>query len=174
MFIGIVKCIVFAITISILYSVIGYLNHKKADDGGKMQSDTQYIVRVPSALKHVYKAMFLLGIALFFIFLAFKVRGNESVTMGHLYFALVFATIGFFVMLWASRWSIVVTGASMEIYGLLHKKAELSMQDVGKVEIGKKDAMILYDTGGRKLITVDGLAENYDCLAKSLEENGKM
>ena len=23
-------------------------------------------------------------------------------------------------------------------------------------------------------ITVDGLAENYDCLAKSLEENGKM
>ena len=25
-----------------------------------------------------------------------------------------------------------------------------------------------------KLITVDGLAENYDCLAKSLEENGKM
>ena len=48
------------------------------------------------------------------------------------------------------------------------------MQDVGKVEIGKKDAMILYDTAGRKLITVDGLAENYDCLAKSLEENGKM
>ena len=90
------------------------------------------------------------------------------------YFALVFATIGFLVMLWASRWSIVVTGASMEIYGLLHKKAELSMQDVGKVEIGKKDAMILYDTAGRKLITVDGLAENYDCLAKSLEENGKM
>lgn len=31
MFIGIVKCIVFAITISILYGVIGYLNHKKAD-----------------------------------------------------------------------------------------------------------------------------------------------
>ena len=31
MFIGIVKCIVFAITISILYGVIGYLNHKEAD-----------------------------------------------------------------------------------------------------------------------------------------------
>ena len=141
---------------------------------GKIQSDAQYIVTLPSALKYVYMAMFLLGIALFFIFLAFKVSGNESVTMGHLYFALVFATIGFLVMLWASRWSIVVTGTSMEIYGLLHKKAELSMQDVGKVEIGKKDAMILYDTAGRKLITVDGLAENYDCLAKSLEENGKM
>lgn len=118
--------------------------------------------------------MFLLGIASFFIFLAFKVSGNESVTMGHLYCALVFATIGLLVMLWASRWSIVVTGTSMEIYGLLHKKVELSMQDVGKVEIGKKDAMILYDKAGRKLITVDGLAENYDCLARSLKKNGKI
>ena len=165
---------VLMIVFSILYGVIGHLNRKKIAISGKIQSDAQYIVTLPSALKYVYMAMFLLGIALFFIFLAFKVSGNESVTMGHLYFALVFATIGFLVMLWASRWSIVVTGASMEIYGLLHKKAELSMQDVGKVEIGKKDAMILYDTAGRKLITVDGLAENYDCLAKSLEENGKM
>ena len=165
---------VLMIVFSILYGVIGHLNRKKIAISGKIQSDAQYIVTLPSALKYVYMAMFLLGIALFFIFLAFKVSGNESVTMGHLYFALVFATIGFLVTLWASRWSIVVTGASMEIYGLLHKKAELSMQDVGKVEIGKKDAMILYDTAGRKLITVDGLAENYDCLAKSLEENGKM
>ena len=165
---------VLMIVFSILYGVIGHLNRKKIAISGKTQSDAQYIVTLPSALKYVYMAMFLLGIALFFIFLAFKVSGNESVTMGHLYFALVFATIGLLVMLWASRWSIVVTGASMEIYGLLHKKAELSMQDVGKVEIGKKDAMILYDTAGRKLITVDGLAENYDCLAKSLEENGKM
>ena len=62
----------------------------------------------------------------------------------------------------------------MEIHGLLYKKAELSMQDIGKVEIGKKDAMILYDKAGRKLITVDGLAENYDCLARDLKENGKM
>lgn len=67
-----------------------------------------------------------------------------------------------------------MTGTSMEIYGLLHKKVELSMQDVGKVEIGKKDAMILYDKAGRKLITVDGLAENYDCLARSLKKNGKI
>lgn len=141
---------------------------------GKIQSDAQFIVTLPSALKYVYMAMFLLGIASFFIFLAFKVSGNESVTMGHLYFALVFATIGLLVMLWASRWSIVVTGTSMEIYGLLHKKAELSMQDVGKVEIGKKDAMILSDKAGRKLVTVDVLAENYERLARSLKENGKM
>jgi len=60
----------------------------------------------------------------------------------------------------------------MEIHGLLHK-AELSMQDIGKVEIGKKDAMILYDKAGRKLITADGLTENYDRLQSSLKANGK-
>lgn len=174
MTIGIVKCIAFAIAISILYGVLGYLNRKKAAVSGRMQSDARYIVTLPSALKYVYMAMFLLGIALFFIFLAFKVSGNESVTMGRLYFALAFAGIGLLVMLWASRWSIVVTGTSMEIHGLLHKKAELSMQDIGKVEIGKKDAMILYDKAWRRLITVDGLAENYDRLAKNLKENRKM
>lgn len=174
MTIDIVKCIAFAIAISILYGVFGYLNRKKAAVSGRMQSDAQYIVTLPSALKYVYKAMFLLGIALFFIFLAFKVSGNESVTMGHLYFALAFAGIGLFVMLWASRWSIVVTGTSMEIHRLLHKKAELSMQDIGKVGIGKKDAMILSDKAGRKLVIVDVLAENYERLARSLKENGKM
>ena len=47
------------------------------------------------------------------------------------------------------------------------------MQDIGKVEIGKKDAMILYDKAGRKLITADGLTENYDRLQSSLKANGK-
>ena len=174
MAIDIVKCIALVIAISILYGVFGYLNRKKAAVSGRMQSDAQYIVTLLSALKYVYMAMFLLGIALFFIFLAFKLSGNKSVTMGHLYFALAFAGIGLLIMVWASRWSIIVTGASMEIHRLLHKKAELSMQDIGKVEIGKKDAMILYDKAGRKLITVDGLAENYDCLTRDLKENGKM
>ena len=68
--------------------------------------------------------------------------------MGHLYFSLVFAGIGLLVMIWALRWSILVTGSSMEIHVLLHKKVELSMQDIGKVEIGKKDAMILYNKAG--------------------------
>lgn len=138
MTIDIVKCIVFAIAVSILYGVIGHLNRKKIAISGKIQSDAQYIVTLPSALKYVYMAMFLLGIALFFIFLAFKVSGNESVTMGHLYFALVFATIGFLVTLWASRWSIVVTGASMEIYGLLHKKPNCPCRMSAKWKLAKR------------------------------------
>ena len=73
MTIDIVKYIVFAIAVSILYGVIGHLNRKKNAISGKIQSDAQYIVTLPSALKYVYMAMFLLGVALFFIFLAFKV-----------------------------------------------------------------------------------------------------
>lgn len=118
--------------------------------------------------------MFGLGIGLFFVFLVLKVTGNATVTMGHLYFSLVFAGIGLLVLLWASRWSVLVTGMNMEIHGLLHKKVQLSMQDIGKVKIGKKDALILYDKAGKKLITIDELSENYDRLQKSLQSSGKM
>lgn len=41
------------------------------------------------------------------------------------------------------------------------------------MEIGKKDAMILYDKAGRKLFIADGLTENYDRLQSSLKANGK-
>ena len=164
MTIGIVKCIVFAIAVSILYGVIGHLNRKRTSVSGKMQSDAQYVVTLPSALKYVYMAMFLLGIALFFIFLAFTVSGNESVTMGHLYFALVFATIGLLVMLWVSRWSVVVTGASMEIHGLLHKKPMWGDRIFEKCGIGRDEGgdggKTLEIRGKRRLSARDGGA-NY-------------
>ncbi len=174
MTIHIVKCIICAIALGVLCGVIGYRNHRKSAVSNKKQNDTQYVVGVPSALKYVYMAMFLLGIGLFLIFLVFKVSGNESVTMGHLYFSLVFAGIGLLVMIWASRWSILVKESKMELRRMFHKRAELFIQDIGKVEIGKKDAMILYDKVGRKLITIDGLSENYDRFARSLQLNGKI
>ena len=174
MTIHIVKCIICAIALGVLCGVIGYRNHRKSAVSSKKQNDTQYVVGVPSALKYVYMAMFMLGIGLFLIFLAFKVSGNESVTMGHLYFSLVFAGIGLLVMIWASRWSILVKESKMELRRMFHKRAELFIQDIGKVEIGKKDAMILYDKVGRKLITIDGLSENYDRFARSLQLNGKI
>ena len=174
MTIHIVKCIICAIALGVLCGVIGYRNHRKPAVNSKKQSDTQYVVGVPSALKYVYMAMFLLGIGLFLIFLVFKVSGNESVTMGHLYFSLVFAGIGLFVIIWVSRWSILVKESKMELRRMFHKRAELFIQDIGKVEIGKKDAMILYDKVGGKLITIDGLSENYDRFARSLQLNGKI
>lgn len=174
MTIHIVKCIICAIALGVLCGVIEYRNHRKPAVSSKKQNDAQYVVGVPSALKYVYMAMFLLGIGLFLIFLVFKVSGNESVTMGHLYFSLVFAGIGLLVMIWASRWSILVKESKMELRRMFHKRAELFIQDIGKVEIGKKDAMILYDKVGRKLITIDGLSENYDRFARSLQLNEKI
>ena len=51
MTIDIVKCIVFAIAVSILYGVIGHLNRKKIAISGKIQSDAQYIVTLATVYK---------------------------------------------------------------------------------------------------------------------------
>lgn len=173
MTVSMVRSLVYAIAMSALYGVIEYLNHRKAGVNGRTQHDTQYVVRVPSALRYVYMTMFLLGTGLFLVFLIFKVNGNDSVTMGHLYFSLVFAGIGLLVMIWASRWSILVTDSKMEIHRLFHKKAELSIEDIGKTERTKKNAIILYDRSRKKLITIDSLSENYDRFARSLRLNEK-
>lgn len=79
---SIVKCVVYAITICVLYGVIEYLNNRNNSVKGSSQDDTHYIVRVPSALKYVYMTMFILGIILFVVFLLFKAKGNASVTNG--------------------------------------------------------------------------------------------
>lgn len=88
---GIAKCIVYAVTICILYIVIGSMNNRNSGKKRGSQNDSQYIVRIPSALKYVYMIMFLMGIFLFFVFLLFKIKGNATVTMGHLWFSLIFA-----------------------------------------------------------------------------------
>ena len=53
------------------------------------------------------------------------------------------------------------------------KKAELSIEDIGKTERTKKNAIILYDRSRKKLITIDSLSENYDRFARSLRLNEK-
>ena len=147
---GIVKCIVYAVTICILYIVIGLMNNRNSDGKGTSHNDSHYIVRVPSALKYVYMIMFLIGILLFFVFLLFKIKGNVTVTMGHLWFALVFAGIGLLVMIWATRWSIQVNESEIEINRMFHKKTELSISNIGNVEIGKKKKLSYLMKEGKK------------------------
>lgn len=171
---SIVKCVVYAITICVLYGVIEYLNNRNNSVKGSSQDDTHYIVRVPSALKYVYMTMYILGIILFVVFLLFKAKGNASVTMGHLWFSLIFAGIGLLVMVWASRWSIYVNGSEMEVHKMFRGKTELSIQDIGSVDVGKKEELILYDQSGKKWLTIDGLSDNYDRFVKSLKTYGKI
>ena len=47
----------------------------------------------------------------------------------------------------------------------------LSITDIGQVIINKKDAMILYDKNGKKLIKIDALSDNYDYLLDSFKVN---
>ena len=171
---SIVKCVVYAITICVLYGVIEYLNNRNNSVKGNSQDDTHYIVRVPSALKYVYMTMFILGIILFVVFFLFKVKGNASVTTGHLWFSLIFAGIGLLVMMWATRWSVHVDGSEMEVYKMFRGKTKVSIQDIGSVEVGKKEELILYDQGGKKLLTIDGLSDNYDRFVKSLKTYRKI
>lgn len=118
--------------------------------------------------------MFFMGILLFFVFLLFKIKGNVTVTMGHLWFALIFAGIGLLIMIWATRWSIQVNESEIEVYRMFHKKTELSISNIGNVEIGKKEEIVIFDEKGKKIITVDGLSENYDYFIKSLRAYGKL
>lgn len=171
---GIVECIVYAVTICILYVVIGSMHNRNSGEKRGSQNDTHYIVRVPSALKYVYMIMFILGIILFVVFFLFKVKGNASVTTGHLWFSLIFAGIGLLVMMWATRWSVHVDGSEMEVYKMFRGKTKVSIQDIGSVEVGKKEELILYDQGGKKLLTIHGLSDNYDRFVKSLKTYGKI
>ena len=65
---GIVKCIVYAVTMGILYIVMESMNNRNSGGKGASHNDSHYIVRVPSALKYVYMIMFFMGILLFFVF----------------------------------------------------------------------------------------------------------
>ena len=43
--------------------------------------------------------------------------------------------------------------------------------EIGKVMIGKKQQMTLYNKNGKKLITVGALSDNYDKLLQTLKSN---
>lgn len=67
-----------------------------------------------------------------------------------------------------------MNGSEMEVHKMFRGKTELSIQDIGSVEVGKKEELILYDQSGKKLLTIDGLSDNYDRFARSLKTYGKI
>ena len=79
--------------------------------------------------------------------------------------------IGLYGVIWASIWGVKVNDSQLEIHRIFHTKKVLCITDIGQVVIDKKDAMILYDRLGRKLIKIDALSDNYDYLLDSLKLN---
>ena len=55
---------------------------------------------------------------------------------------------------------------------LFRKSIVLQISEIERVEIGKKNQLLLY-ASGKKLITIDFLTENYEYLEETLKRNGK-
>ncbi len=108
---------------------------------------------------------------MFLVFSYFYLQGNETVEMGHLYVSSIFGAIGLYGVAWASIWGVSVNESLIEIHRVFHVKKVLCITGIGQVVINKKDAMILYDQTGKKLIKIDALSDNYDYLLDSLKLN---
>ena len=106
---------------------------------------------------------------MFLVFSYFYLKGNETVEMGHLYVSSIFGAIGLYGVVWASIWGVKVDDSQLEIHRIFHVKKVLCITDIGQVIIDKKDAMILYDKMGKKLIKIDALSYNYDYLLNLLK-----
>uniref|UniRef100_UPI003FF08BFF DUF6560 family protein n=1 Tax=Catenibacterium mitsuokai TaxID=100886 RepID=UPI003FF08BFF len=164
----IIRYIIIAIVLGVIGEVISHLSNKTIDEN---ISTTHYRVKAPAVLKYACMSQFLLGMIMFMVFGYFYMQGNETVEMGHLYVSSIFGAIGLYGVAWASIWGVSVNESLIEIHRVFHAKKVLCITDIGQVIIDKKDAMILYDKTGKKLIKIDALSDNYDYLLDSLKLN---
>lgn len=163
-----IRYIIIAIVLGIIGEVISHLSSSsKTID--KNVSTTHYKVKAPAVLKYACMSQFFLGMIMFIIFSFFYVQGNETVEMGHLYFSSIFGAIGLYGVAWASIWGVKVDDSQLEIHRIFHVKKVLCITDIRQVIINKKDAMILYDKMGKKLIKIDALSDHYDHLLNLLK-----
>lgn len=163
-----IRYIIIAIVLGIIGEVISHLSSSsKTID--KNVSTTHYKVKAPAVLKYACMSHFFLGMIMFIIFSFFYVQGNETVEMGHLYFSSIFGAIGLYGVAWASIWGVKVDDSQLEIHRIFHVKKVLCITDIRQVIIDKKDAMILYDKMGKKLIKIDALSDHYDHLLNLLK-----
>ena len=164
----IIRYIIIAIVLGVIGEVISHLSNKTID--GNI-STTHYRVKAPAVLKYACMSQFLLGMIMFMVFGYFYMQGNETVEMGHLYVSSIFGAIGLYGVAWASIWGVSVNESLIEIHRIFHTKKVLFITDIGQVIIDKKDAMILFDKMGQKLIKIVALSDNYDYLLDSLKLN---
>ena len=158
----IIRYIVIAIVLGVIGEVISHLSSKTIDEN---ISTTYYRVKAPAVLKYTCMSQLIM----FLVFSYFYLKGNETVEMGHLYVSSVFGTIGLYGVIWASIWGVQVDDSQLEIHRIFHVKKVLCITDIGQIIIDKKDAMILYDKMGKKLIKIDALSDNYDHLLNLLQ-----
>lgn len=158
----IIRYIIIAIVLGVIGEVISHLSSKTIDEN---ISTTYYRVKAQAVLKYTCMSQLIM----FLVFSYFYLKGNETVEMGHLYVSSIFGAIGLYGVIWASIWGVQVDDSQLEIHRIFHVKKVLCITDIGQIIIDKKDAMILYDKMGKKLIKIDALSDNYDHLLNLLQ-----
>lgn len=167
-----IEFVVYAITICVINIYVSFLK-KKNNDVDSTSTSTEYVLQIPAAFRCVATLLFGFGMFMFVFFYLFKISGNKTVSAGHLYLALVLATMGLLANIWADKWSIQVNDTDIIIHTLF-KKMNLSINDIADVKIGKKSELVLYDASYNKIITIDGLVDNYDHFVNTLKTYGKL
>lgn len=166
------KFVIYASTICIINIYINFLK-KKNNDVNTTNTSTEYVLQIPAAFKRVAMLLFGFGMFMFVFFYLFKISGNKTVSAGHLYLALVLATMGLLANIWADQWNVQVNGTDIIIHTLF-KKMKLSINDIADVKVGKKFEIVLYDASHKKIITIDGLVDNYDHFVNTLKTYEKL
>lgn len=167
-----IKFVAYAITICVINIYVSFLK-KKNNDVNATSTSTEYILQIPAAFKRVAMLLFGFGMFMFVFFYLFKISGNKTVSAGHLYLTLVLATMGLLANIWADQWNVQVNGTDIIIHTLF-KKRKLSINDIANVKVGKKFELVLYDDSHKKIITIDGLVDNYDHFVNTLKTYGKL
>ena len=167
-----IKFVVYAITICVINIYVSSLK-KKNNDVNATSTSTEYVFQIPAAFRRAAMLLFGFGMFMFVFFYLFKISGNKTVSAGHLYLALVLATMGLLANIWADKWSIQVNDTDIIIHRLF-KKMNLSINDIADVKVGKKLELVLYDASHKKIITIDGLVDNYDHFVNTLKTYGKL
>lgn len=164
-----IKVFVSLIAMFTIDAIVFYLQKRDNTSSDITQNDNNYVVRPPAALTYVYLIGFGFGMFLFCLFGFFYLKHNPTVTKGHLYFALILSAICLLVVIGSSTWKVYVNGENLAYYKIFHRKPVLiSVDEIGEIEIGKKQEIVLYDKSGKKVFTVDSLSDNYSRFCKTL------
>ena len=164
-----IKIFVSMLAMFVIDAIVSYLQKRDNTSRDITQNDNNYVVRPPAALTYVYLIGFGFGMFLFCFFGFFYQKHNPTVTKGHLYFALIFSAICLLVVIRSSTWKVYVNGENLAYYKIFHRRPVLlSVDEIGEIEIGKKQEIVLYDKSGKKVFTVDGLSDNYSRFCKTL------
>lgn len=164
-----IKIFVSLLAMFVIDAIVFYLQKRDNTSSDITQNDSNYIVRPPAALTYVYLIGFGFGMFLFCFFGFFYMKHNPTVTKGHLYFALIFSAICLFVVIGSSTWKVYVNGENLAYYKIFHRRPVLmSVDEISKIEIGKKQQIILWDKSGKKVVAIDGLSDNYSRFCKTL------